>query len=151
MDTMPTTTTDVIPSEERIANLEREVEGLRRALETKTERVARFVETIENLPWSDINTGNFSPQEGCGDVATVRDLFIRLGCSESLLNEGLFREYEVQIRAYINLHYTVTATNEDDADEKAHEMLENDYIYSRDADHAELDSWNADTVHTERV
>jgi hypothetical protein len=150
MDTTPAVI-NTTPPEERITNLEREIDSLRRALETKTERLARFIEAIENLPWSDINTGNFSPAEGCGDVATVRDLFIGLGCDESSLNEGLYNEYAVTIRAYIDLHYTVTAVNEEDADEKAHEMLENDYVYSRDADDADLDSWNAETVCTERT
>ena len=108
---------DAIVEEKRVvqSNLDRA-----RARQDATERqLENLRDLIEALPWQDINSGNFSPQQGCEDVAMFREAAIDLGCSERI-NLGADRPYTVTAEVTLRVSFTVIATGE----ESAHDLAE---------------------------
>jgi hypothetical protein len=79
---------------------------------------------VEGLPWHDINTGDFSPQQGCGDVAAFRDAAAALGCDENTLNAGAERDYVITAEVTLCTTFIVTATSEEAAHDLAEYALE---------------------------
>jgi len=95
-----------------------------RAREGSTRRrLETFCDLIESLPWEDINSGQFHPQQGCGDVAAFREAAIDLGCSERI-NLGADRPYTVTAEVTLRVSFTVIATGEESAHDLAELALE---------------------------
>jgi hypothetical protein len=114
---------DAIVEEKRVAqsNLDRA-----RARQDATERQLNELQSlIEGLPWNDINSGDFHPQQGCGDVAMFRDSAIGLGCDSDILCDGAEREYTVNATVTLNVSIVVTSTSEEDAETQLDIMLDN--------------------------
>ena len=80
---------------------------------------------IGELPWHDINSGNFSPQEGCGEVEAFRTAAVDLGCDSDTLYDGAEREYKVNATVTLNVSIVVKSTSEDDAETQLDIMLDN--------------------------
>ena len=120
---------DCIAEEKRIvvSNLERS-----RNLQTSTQRHLDTLRTlIERLPWEDINSGDFHPQYGCGDVAAFRDHAIDLGCSAEMLNNGAERDFVVTAEVTLTVSFVIEATSEETAHDLAEHLLEDtDWDYS---------------------
>lgn len=113
------------------------------------DRLHGLIDVIHDLPWNDINTGNFNPQRGCGEVKNVIDALISAGCDEDILMEGLKREFIASFKVMVTGFYRVEAIDEDDAEEMANEMLENDYVSFSEAENPEIESWNSVDWHIE--
>jgi hypothetical protein len=75
---------------------------------------------VEGLPWHDINSGEFCPQQGCEDVAAFRETAIDLGCRSDLINDGAERDFVITAEVSIIVSYVITANSE----ETAHDMAE---------------------------
>ena len=117
------------------------------ALENKVKAIKfqldGFREVINGLPWEDINTGEFSPSAGCGDVADARDAFITFGCCEATLREGTSKPYKVEYKVDLTVTILIEeATSEEDAEQQADEVLEGLEVT---ASHGLLDEWDIDS------
>jgi hypothetical protein len=127
---------DAIAEEKRVAlsnlatarqrreNAERNLDALRRL--------------VEGLPWHDINTGDFSPMEGCGDVAAFRAAAIDLGCDDDTLLAGAERDYVITADVTLTVSFVVNATSE----EQAHDLGERALNWHRRHDHIDLDHFD---------
>jgi hypothetical protein len=105
-----------------------------------------FREVINGLPWEDINTGEFSPSPGCGDVADARDAFITFGCCEATLREGTSKAYKVEYKVDLTVTILIeSATSEEDAEQQADDVLEGLEVT---ANHGNLDEWDIDSCGT---
>jgi hypothetical protein len=130
---------DAIVEEKRVAqsNLDRA-----RARQDATERQLDELQSlIEGLPWNDINSGEFSPQQGCGDVAMFRDYAIRLGCDSAIINDGADRAYTIDAEVTIRVSFTITTDSEENAHdiaEMALEACESEWTGGRSLDDFEI-------------
>lgn len=125
----------------------RDHEILSRRFENAKAQLDSIRSIIENLPWEDINTGDFSPEAGCTTVAEVRDSLISLGCDSDLLNKGICKAYKVYVTVPVEMTvYVESATDEEDAEEKASDILSNVSIFSRSED-VEVSEVNSYEVH----
>lgn len=120
-EAQPPTVAEFEALKNRIALRDADVANLR-------DRIHGLIDVIHNLPWEDINTGNFSPSEGCEDVAAVRDAFVRFGCDEEIMLVGLKREYEVVITVPLTVTVVVEAADDDDARDVADDHVR-DEVY----------------------
>jgi hypothetical protein len=109
---------DAIAEEKRVAlsNLA----TARQRQESDYRNLTALRRLVEDLPWHDINTGDFSPMEGCGDVAAFRAAAAALGCDEDTLNAGAERDYVVTADVTLTVSFLVNATSE----EQAHDLGE---------------------------
>ena len=128
--TLSTHPTEIDATQEMITLIAEDARRLRVSLDisktrhdSTTLQLDRLRDLIEALPWDEINSGNFSPQQGCGDVAMFREAAIDLGCSERI-NIGAEQSYEVMCEAVISITITVSAISEDMADEAAQTRLD---------------------------
>ena len=113
---------DAIVEEKRVvqSNLDRA-----RARQDGTERQLNALQSlIEGLPWNDINSGEFSPAPGCGEVAMFRDSAIDLGCESAIINDGADRAFTIDAEVTIRVSFTITANSEDNAHDIAEIALE---------------------------
>ena len=113
---------DAIVEEKRVAqsNLDRA-----RARQETTERQLVALRTlIERLPWNDINSGQFSPIQGCGEVAAFRDAAIEFGCDADTLNDGAERDFVITAEVTLTVTFTINATSEETAHDYAEHALE---------------------------
>ena len=108
---------DAIVEEKRV--IQSNLDKARARHDSTTLQLENLRDLIEALPWEDINSGNFSPQQGCGDVAMFREAAIDLGCSERI-NLGADRPYTVTAEVTLRVSFTVIATGE----ESAHDLAE---------------------------
>lgn len=131
-----------VPANE-IKELEERLQSVRQHNEHLTRRLDSLYSVIHNLPWEDINRGAFNPQRGCSDVKNVIDALVDAGCDESVLMEGLKREFVASFRVMVSGFYRVEAIDEDDAEEIASELLENDYVSFGEAGDPEIESWHS--------
>jgi hypothetical protein len=109
---------DAIAEEKRIALSNLATARQRQENDYRTLTALRRL--VENLPWHDINTGDFSPMEGCGDVAAFRTAAIDLGCDDDTLNAGAERDYVITADVTLTISFIVNATSE----EQAHDLGE---------------------------
>lgn len=90
-----------------------------------TERLLTSLQTlVEGLPWEDINSGNFSPQQGCGDVAAFRTAAVDLGCDASTINYGAERDFVIMAEVTLRVSFSLTANSEENAHDLAELALE---------------------------
>lgn len=142
-DNMNTDTTTVPVSS--VEDLERKISLLESRLNNVSARENAFIRIIEGLPWGDINTGNFRPEAGCGDVATARQEFISLGCEHEVLSEGLDKAYYVYASVPVEVKIYVEAANsEEEAERQAEDILSCSYFEARDIEDVEFSTYDAD-------
>jgi hypothetical protein len=99
--------------------------AIARNREESTQRQLLALRTlIERLPWNDINSGDFSPIQGCGEVATFRDAAIEFGCDADTLNDGAERDFVITAEVTLTVTFTVNATSEETAHDYAEHALE---------------------------
>jgi hypothetical protein len=113
-------------------------------------QVAGFKAIIENLPWEDINIGQFSPAADCPDVASARNQFINLGCDADIVMAGAVRDYSVCVKMAVTFYYTVEASSEEDAEEKVDDLVSSEYVNAGYADEADLDIYDYEVEVNER-
>jgi hypothetical protein len=113
---------DKIAEEKRVlsANL-----AIARNREESAQRQLAALRTlIERLPWQDINSGQFSPLQGCGEVAAFRDAAIDFGCDADTLNDGAERDFVITAEVTLTVSFTINATSEETAHDLAEYALE---------------------------
>jgi hypothetical protein len=140
---------DAIAEEKRVAlsNL-----ATARQRQENTERnLTALRQLVENLPWHDINTGDFSPMEGCGDVAAFRDAAIGLGCDENTLNAGAERDYVITADVTLTVSFIINATSEEQAHDLGERALAgaNYGSLGLDLDYFEIEDTDENVTHVE--
>jgi hypothetical protein len=99
--------------------------AIARNREESTQRQLVALRTlIERLPWNDINSGQFSPIQGCGEVAAFRDAAIEFGCDADTLNDGAERDFVITAEVTLTVTFTINATSEETAHDYAEHALE---------------------------
>lgn len=111
--------------------------------------IDKFRHIINNLPWDEINSGRFHPQQGCTTVAEVRDSLIALGCDSELLLEGASRQYCATVRTDITLYYYFDAESNELAEEHVQNLLQNEHITAYTAEEMEVDLYYGAVVEVE--
>lgn len=112
---------DAIVEEKRV--VQSNLDTTRARQDSTTRQLDNLRDLIESLPWHEINTGDFHPMQGCGDVATFREAAIDLGCSERI-NLGADCPYSVTAEVTLRVSFTVIATGEENAHDLAELALE---------------------------
>ena len=107
--------------------------------EHRLEIINKFREIINNLPWEEINTGDFHPQRDCSEVRNIREAFMALGCDEDRLLEGVSRRYCGVVRTNITLYYYFDAESDELAEEHVQNLLQDEHIHAYSAEEMEVD------------
>lgn len=113
--------------------------------------INKFREIINGLPWHDINTGNFRPDQGCMEVRAVREALIALGCDSDTLLEGASRQYRGIVRTDITLYYYFDAESDELAEEHVQNLLESEHITAYSAEELDVDLYYGADVEVDTI
>lgn len=122
-----------------------------RLAEQRLEKINKYEEIINDLPWEDINTGNFRPQRACPDVKKIRNALIALGCDYEKLTEGAVRQYVGIVRTSVALHYHFEADSDEAAEAEVDRLLEGESLSSYVADEVDVDLYYGADIEVEVV